>query len=182
MLSQFYCICRDDVSLGGWTLGISDIFSLFDIYINAIIIWLQLHYHWVNEFFSLNIITMVIWALYLISCSVKLGRLYNTIIYLSSFLITESRNTTNSSSWDYPCHNHHVVPSSFERTVDHILQPGEYESCDNEYWYHYGYYGYSNGEISSDNWYRFENYENVLNRPPEQLSCGSLYPIWFDGN
>ena len=107
--------------------------------------------------------------------------LLRTAHKFSSISITESRNTTNSSFWDYPCHNHQVVPSSFERTVDHILQPGEYETCDSSYYYHYGYPGYSNGEISSSDWYRFENYENVLTRPPEQLSCGSLYPIWFDG-
>lgn len=79
--------------------------------------------------------------------------------------------------WDSPCYSPSIMPGNVERWVNYQLQPGESESCDN----YYGYYYSGMQGITSTDWYRFGNNENIPTTAPEQLSCGSRNPVWLEG-
>ena len=89
-----------------------------------------------------------------------------------------SLSTTSSPVWDFPCHYHNVLTSQFERSPNYALQLGDIWYCDSS-----TYYGTSTGGkyLEYEGWYSFTNGEDLVTRPIEPGQCGSMTPIWLDG-
>lgn len=76
--------------------------------------------------------------------------------------------------WDVPCHQHRVVQSDFERSVNYTYQEGDAQYCDR-------YWTYDSFGIYHDGWARFSEGEDIPTSPPKPGQCGTQSPIWLDG-
>ena len=69
---------------------------------------------------------------------------------------------------NHPCANHTVIDSNYDRSINYFLQPEDATVCESS-------------NVTAG-WYRFQNYQNIPTVPPYLGQCGSLSPIWLNGN